>query len=391
MTRDSKHKGDDDAPLPRRWIGCSIEEEYLKEDRKSSKAERKLATSKDRSKYKKTDRDKLEAQAKALAKNPVLQKEDQIRGRVLSITPQGITVQYEEGTAICSLRGLLKKDKTQFKNLVVVGDFVFFSKQASGEGLISSVEPRQTVLSRADNLSRRKEQLIAANIDQVLITVSVMAPPLKPSIVDRYIIATRKGGMRPIILVNKIDLLQDASQDEVLLAQQKELLEAFLEAYGPQETVIAISATTGEGMKELQAVMKDKASVFSGQSGVGKSSLINTITGLDLKVGQIVEKTQKGSHTTTTANLIPLDFGGWCIDTPGIKSFGIWDLRKEDVLPYFSEIHMRGEKCKYPSCTHINEPDCAVIKALESGEISWLRYQSYVVLMDSVSREHVRR
>lgn len=390
MTRDSKHK-DDNHPLPKQWVGCSIEEEYLGHDRKSSKSERKIATAKDRSKYKKTDQDKLQAQAKALAKNPVPPKEDQIRGRVLAITPQGITVQYEEGTIVCALRGLLKKEKTQYKNLVVVGDFVYFSKQGSDEGTISSVEPRKTVLSRADNLSRRKEQLIAANIDQVMITVSVMAPPLKPAIVDRYIIATRKGGMQPIILVNKIDLLQDDAQDEALLEQQKEMYEAFLEAYGPQETVIAISASTGEGMEELQAVMKDKASVFSGQSGVGKSSLINTITGLDLKVGQIVEKTQKGAHTTTTASLIPLSFGGWCIDTPGIKSFGVWDLKKEDILPYFSEIHMGGEKCKYPNCTHTNEPECAVLKLVESGEISWLRYQSYVVLMDSVGREHVRR
>ena len=390
MSRNSKDK-DDNHPLPKQWVGCSIEEEYLGHDRKSSKSERKIATAKDRSKYKKTDQDKLQAQAKALAKNPVAPKEDQIRGRVLSITPQGITLEYDEGIIVCALRGLLKKEKTQYKNLVVVGDFVHFSKQGSDEGTISTVEPRKTVLSRADNLSRRKEQLIAANIDQVMITVSVMAPPLKSAIIDRYIIATRKGGMQPIILVNKIDLLQDDSQDEVLLEQQKEMYEAFLEAYGPQETVIAISASTGEGMDELRAVMKDKSSVFSGQSGVGKSSLINAITGLDLKVGQIVEKTQKGSHTTTTANLLPLSFGGWCIDTPGIKSFGVWDLKKEDILPYFPEIHIGGVKCKYPNCTHTNEPECAVLKLVEDGEISWLRYQSYVVLMDSVSREHVRR
>lgn len=390
MSRDSKQKNDQEPRLPKRWVGCSTEEEYFGDNRKSGKKERKIAVAKDRSKYKKTDRDKLQAQAKELAKNPLPQKEDQIRGRVLSITPQGITVQYEEGIVVCSLRGLLKKDKSQFKNLVVVGDFVLFSKTGD-EGLISSVEPRQTVLSRADNLSRRKEQLIAANIDQVMITVSVMVPPLKPSLVDRYIIATRKGGMQPIILVNKIDLLQDQTQDERLLLQEAELFEEFIKAYSPQGTVIAVSATSGEGIEELRAAMKDKASVFSGQSGVGKSSLINAMTGLDLKVGQVVEKTQKGSHTTTTANLIPLAFGGWCIDTPGIKSFGIWDLKKEDILPYFYEIHQGGDKCRYPSCTHLNEPGCAVIQAVENGEISWLRYQSYAFLMESVSREHVRR
>lgn len=373
--------------LPKRWIGCPIEEEYIREDRKSGKTERKIATAKDRSKYKKTDRDKLLSQTKT----PVQQKEEQFRGRVLSINPQGIIVQYEGGTAICSLRGLLKKDKSQFKNLVVVGDFVQFSKQASGEGLISSIEPRKTVLSRADNLSRRKEQLIAANIDQVLITVSVVKPALKPFLVDRYIIATRKGGMQPIIVINKMDLLDDESQEEQLRLQEAELLEEFLRAYSAEETVIAVSASTGQGIDELREVMRDKASVFSGQSGVGKSSLINTMTGLDLRVGQIVGKTQKGSHTTTTTNLLPLPFGGWCIDTPGIKSFGVWDLKKEDVLPYFAEIHAGGEHCKYPNCSHMNEPGCAVLKAVENGEISWLRYQSYAYLMDSVSREHVRR
>lgn len=374
-----KHK------LPKRWIGCPIEEDYIPEDRKSAKTERKIATAKDRSKYKKTDRDKQQIKA------PVQQKEAQFRGRVLSINPQGILVQYDVGTAICTLRGLLKKDKTQFKNLVVVGDFVNFSKQASGEGLISSIEPRKTVLSRADNLSRRKEQLIAANIDQVIITVSVVTPVLKPFLVDRYIIATRKGGMQPIIVINKIDLLDDKTQDEQLLLQEGELLEEFFNAYSAEETVIPVSASTGQGIDKLRDAMRDKASVFSGQSGVGKSSLINTMTGLDLRVGQVVEKTQKGSHTTTTTNLLPLPFGGWCIDTPGIKSFGVWDLKKEDVLPYFAEIHAGGEYCKYPDCSHMNEPGCAVLKAVENGEISWLRYQSYAYLMDSVGKEHIRR
>lgn len=378
MKKDPKHS------LPKRWIGCPIEEEYIGEDRKSSKLERKIAKAKDRSKYKKTDREKMQAKA------TVETKEGLLRGRVLSITPQGITVQYEEGTIICSLRGLLKKDKSQLKNLVVVGDFVLFSKQTIEEGLISSIEPRKTVLSRADNLSRRKEQLIAANIDQVIITVSVVTPALKPFLVDRYIIATRKGGMQPIIVINKIDLLEDRSQNELLL-QEGELFDEFLKAYQSQEIVIPVSPLTGKGMDKLQEIMRDKASVFSGQSGVGKSSLINAITGLDLRVGQVVEKTQKGAHTTTTANLIPLPFGGWCIDTPGIKSFGIWDLKKEDVLPYFSEIHAGGQNCRYPNCTHINEPGCAVLEAVESGEISGLRYQSYVYLMDSVSKEHIRR
>jgi ribosome biogenesis GTPase len=247
-------------------------------------------------------------------------------------------------------------------------------------------------LSRADNLSRRKEQVIAANIDQVLITVSVVDPPIKPPLVDRYIIAARKGGMEPVIVLNKIDLLKSETKDPILVAVENEIYEEFLVAYAQADIpIVSVSVETGEGLERLREVMKGKASVFSGQSGVGKSSLINAITGLDLRVGETVEKTKKGSHTTTTAQLVPLEFGGWCIDTPGIKSFGVWDLKKEEIEKYFSEIHAIGLKCKFLDCTHTHEAQCAVIEALEQEEIPPMRYESYQALIDSLSEKHVRR
>lgn len=377
--------------MSKRWVGCSIEQDYFGDDRKSGKVQRKLATSKDRSKYKKTDLEKWQKKTQ-LRESSKLDLDKYSRGRVLSITPQGILVEKDGVTITCSLRGLLKKDKSQFKNLVTVGDFVLFEKSDGGEGQIVQVEQRQTILSRADNLSRRKEQLIAANIDQVLITTSIVSPPLKPFLVDRYIIATCKGGMKPIIVVNKIDLLLDERQDPLLIAQELEIYEEFLKAYQAVGIpVIAVSATTGEGMDELREAMKDKASVFSGQSGVGKSSLINAVAGLTLRVGEVVGRTQKGSHTTTTANLLQMPFGGWCIDTPGIKSFGLWDLKKDEVEKYFSEIYAQGRSCKYPNCSHTNEKDCAVIAAVEEGMISALRFQSYQYLVYSMAREHQRR
>lgn len=381
-------KPDDDqeqSKLPKRWIGCDTEADYFGEERKSGKAHRKMATARDRSQYKKTD---MRQQAK-------LQKEfvpdDQLkRGRVLSIASQGIIVESEGEILTCTLRGSLKKEKTQFKNLVTVGDFVLFERSGTDDGLIAHVEPRRTVLSRAENLSRRKEQLIAANIDQVIITVSVVSPELKPSLVDRYIIATQKGGMEPVIVVNKIDLLEESEDPEV--EAEKELYEAFLAAYqaaGIQ--VISISAKTGEGLDLLKQAMKDKASVFSGQSGVGKSSLINAVAGQSLRVGGLVGKTNKGSHTTTTAQLIPLEMGGWCIDTPGIKSFGVWNLDKEVVEHYFPEIFDCGAECKFPDCSHLHEAGCAVVAAVEEGKISWMRYESYQALMHSISEDHFRR
>lgn len=373
--------------FPKRWVGCSVEADYFGEDRKSGKAERKMASAKDRSQYKRTDQRKQEKQQKEVVEPGKYEK-----GRVLSIASQGIIVEVDGKTLTCTLRGILKKDKTQFKNLVVVGDIVLFERNNPSEGLIVQVEPRRTVLSRAENLSRRKEQLIAANIDQVIITTSVVAPELKPSLIDRYIIATHKGGMEPIVLVNKIDLLTAPGQDPVIQEKENIIFAELLEAYRAAGVpVIPMSVNTGEGIDLLKQAMKDKSSVFSGQSGVGKSSLINAVTGQDLRVGGMVERTNKGTHTTTMAQLIPLEFGGWCIDTPGIKSFGIWDLDKEEIKNYFPEIFSVGLECRFPDCSHLHETGCAVISAVEKGEISLMRYESFQMLMQSTSEDHFRR
>lgn len=370
-----------DKHVSKRWVGCSVEADYFGDERKSSKALRKQATAKDRSKYKKSDRDKI----LKLETTQAPPSEHLLRGRVLSIASQGILVDQSGEILVCTLRGALKKEKSQHKNLVAVGDFVLLEKKSHNEGQIFHVEPRRTVLSRADNLDQRKEQLIATNIDQVLITVSVVNPPLKPPLIDRYIIATQKGGMEPVIVVNKIDLLNDNS-DEI------ELYNAFIHAYKASGVpVIPVSVVSGQGVDQLREAMRDKASVFSGQSGVGKSSLINTLAGLDIPVGHVVERTQKGTHTTSSANLILLPFGGWCIDTPGIKSFGLWKLDPDEVAAYFSEIQECVNRCRYQDCTHTGEAGCSVESAVEEGKVSALRYESYKTLMASIAREHKRR
>jgi len=380
-------KEDDRVPRPKRWREHSEESNFFGQDRKSEKYARKLASAKDRSKYKKTD---LRKQSKSKEIKSI--NEELERGRVLSIASQGIFVDVRGEIVTCTLRGVLKKDKTLAKNLIVVGDFVRFERTSAGEGLIEHIEPRRSLLSRAENLSRKKEQLIAANIDQVLITVSVALPALKPSLVDRYIIAAQKGDMEPIIVINKIDLLESEDEDKATLEQERALYGEMLKAYQIAGIpVISVSTKTGQGIDLLKEAMKDKVSVFSGQSGVGKSSLINTMTGHELRVGELVEKTQKGSHTTTTAHLIPLEFGGWCIDTPGIKSFGVWNLDKEEVEHHFPEIFTCGHQCRFPDCSHTGEEECAVIDAVEKGKISPLRYESYCALMQSISRDHFRR
>lgn len=381
---------------PSRWVRCHVEEEYLGDRRKEAKHEKKTIVARDRSKYKKTDQEKylrnLEQERTQKASSSAL-----LEGRVLSVLPQGIWVEYAQSSSesakiLCTLKGVLKKDKTQSKNIVAVGDKVLFEKTSDKEGVIACVHPRETILSRADNLSRRKEQIIAANIDQVLIVVSVVHPPLKIPVIDRYIIATQKGNMNPVIVVNKIDLLNDPQHDSLSRQVQQELLENAIGAYAVAKIpVMCVSCDTFEGIDALKEIMKGKASVFSGQSGVGKSSLINAITGLELRTGEVVEKTKKGAHTTTSAELIPLSCGGWCIDTPGIKSFGVWDLDRSEIEGYFPEIHEIGSECKFADCTHTAEAQCAVFQAVSEGKLSKIRYDSYLALTESLKQTHQRR
>jgi ribosome biogenesis GTPase / thiamine phosphate phosphatase len=358
------------------------ESDYF-DTKKEGRQARKLAQKKDRSKYKKTDQNKTQSELHDLT----LEK-----GIVVRIQPQQFFVSHEGKTTICSLRGSLKKETTKKKNIVIVGDYVRFQESGDGTGVIYSVEERKSVLSRADHLSQQREHLIAANIDQVIITISVMDPPLRGAIIDRYLIAANKGNLHPIIVCNKIDLLDDPNFPEEKRAEERELLEEYQKIYASIGfRFLPISTKTGAGIDALIACMKDKVSVFSGQSGAGKSSLINSATGLDIRVRQTVQRTKKGAHTTSSATLYPLSFGGWCIDTPGIKSFGVWDLVESDIRGYFSEIDEESTGCKFPDCRHTGEPGCAIPRAIEEGTISILRYSSYLSLLASVQQEHLRR
>ncbi|MBS0635650.1 MAG: ribosome small subunit-dependent GTPase A [Verrucomicrobia bacterium] len=351
---------------------------------KDARQERKMAKKRDRSQYKKTDQDKL------LKKEFVEPEEHLKKGIVTTVRPELFMVESEGTLYSCVLRGVLKKDKTKLKNLVIVGDIVYFAETGPETGAIASVEPRKSVLSRADHLSQQREHLIAANVDQVFITVSVIDPPLRIAIADRYLIAAEKGGLKPIIVCNKIDLLDSPEYPE--REQEREMLNECKDVYEDLGiTFLEVSAETGEGIDKLKALMKDRISVFSGQSGSGKSSLINAATGLTLKVGKTVAATRKGAHTTSSAQLLPLSFGGWCIDTPGIKSFGVWDLKEQDLRSYFDEIHAESQHCKFPDCRHDNDPGCAIPNAIEEGRISLLRYQSYLSLLASLQSKHLRR
>ncbi len=295
------------------------------------------------------------------------------KGRVISITKEHIWVQEKEKTFFCTIKGSLKQEKKEAKNLICVGDFVLFEVLDKDIGQILSIEERYSFLTRKNPL-QKKEQFIAVNVDQVFITCSVLLPPLKPLLIDRYIIACKKGNMQPVLLINKIDLLDKENR-----AFYREVVQVYKSLSIP---VLSISCKTKKGLSSLKKQMKNNTSVFSGQSGVGKSSLINFTLGLSLPVGNMSVKQYKGKHTTSQAHLIPIKGGGFCIDTPGIKSLAIYKLEKEEIKEYFEEIQAFSKDCKFQNCLHKNEPKCGVKNALEEGKISPLRYHSYQSLLE---------
>ncbi len=354
------------------------EEEFHADERKASRKERKRKQAADRSKFKKTDL------AKTIA--PTTPNDPALRqGRVISISVRGALVATETKNYLCSLRGLLKKEKIQTNNLLAVGDQVRFLPTSEDEGAIAFIEPRHSFLVRQD-IRGTQEQLIAVNIDLAILVFSLVSPPLKPSLIDRYLIAAEKGHILPLIVINKIDLLPDAS------LQEREKYEQTLTVYRKLKIpILPVSSTTGEGLEALKAQMHNHCSAFAGQSGVGKSSLLNQLFGFQLKTGILTEKTHKGSHTTSVAELFALPGGGYCIDTPGVRSFSLWEFTQADILHHFKEIRASAKRCKYSDCLHREEPNCAVRRALKRGTISSLRFASYLSLLEETEHKELRR
>ncbi len=357
------------------------EEAYFKKKPISTKELQKKAKNNDRSKYKKSNLD--QAQKREGLTAPINTKQTTI-GRVVTLSREGYQVVTDDKKRVlCSLKGSLKKDKTLNKNLVVVGDRVRFSPIDDSYGVIVATEPRSSELVRLDNLKRRQKQLIAANIDQVFITVCLFAPCLKPFLIDRYILAAIKSGIEPIIVVNKMDYLENRPDfiSDKQFKQDKDHLESLIAMKKTYPfKIFFVSCETGENIDLIKKEMVGKTSVFAGQSGTGKSSLLNILLSKNLKTGRVKEKTCKGSHTTSISSLIDLGSDSYCIDTPGIKSFGIWNLCKEDLPLAFPEFKPFSDQCKFRQCAHKTETGCAVKKGVEEGLLPKVRYLSYIQL-----------
>jgi ribosome biogenesis GTPase len=267
----------------------------------------------------------------------------------------------------CAVRRLLKNLATQERSIVATGDRVWIRPAPGDEGFIERVEPRHGLLTRA---SRGREHVLVANVDQVVFVMSLVEPALKPHLIDRYLASAEQGGIAPILCLNKADLIEHASVQPLI---------GFYEQLGVPTCLT--SATTGSGIERLREKLRGRQTVFSGQSGVGKSSLLNAIEPeLGLRVREVSETTQKGKHTTTTAELIRLKLGGWVVDTPGIRQFQLWDIIPQEVEGFFAEFRPFVPLCSFPDCSHTHEERCAVKDAVRRRLISPRRYTSYLGL-----------
>jgi len=258
------------------------------------------------------------------------------------------------------------------KNVLAVGDRVHLSEEG-GAFRVQRVLPRRTVLARPDPLHQHMQRLIAANVDVVIHVVSVKAPPLRPRLIDRFLIAVQRGGAQPVIAVNKVDLLDD---------QERETEMARLATYRDLAVpVIACSTRSGEGLEELRAQVEGKMAALVGHSGVGKSSILNALDEtLLLATNTLHRKRATGRHTTSASTLYDFGGGTYLIDTPGIREFGLWDLDRESLRDYFPEFDEAAELCRFTDCTHVHEPDCEVKDRVERGELNRARYETYARL-----------
>lgn len=317
----------------------------------------------------------------------MLLKQPDQTGLVVKTHSGFYTVQTDIHLIICQLRGTLKQANKKTE-LCVIGDRVTVEAAADStntlRGTITSILPRERVLSRVEpsayaGTSTEREQVLIANLDQAVFVFAAAKPSPNPRTLDRFLVAAEKAEISSIVIViNKADIATD---------ETRELIAIYEQVGYP---VLHVSAAQGIGIEALREQLSGQISIFTGPSGVGKSSLLNAIQpGLGQAIGAVSEKLTKGKHTTVNAELIPLQAGGYVADTPGIRTLAPWDVEPHELDGYFREFRPYVSECGFSDCTHLNEPGCAVIAAVERGEISPIRYDSYSRLRVQLEEEYV--
>ncbi|WP_306354089.1 ribosome small subunit-dependent GTPase A [Flavobacterium sp. '19STA2R22 D10 B1'] len=307
-------------------------------------------------------------------------------GTVYKSTGSWYTVKSEQGDFMeCRMKGKFRMKGIKSTNPIAVGDIVDYDLEETSDtttGVINKIHDRKNYIVRKSvNLSKQLH-IIASNIDQVFLLVTINNPPTMTSFIDRFLVTAEAYGIEAVLIFNKIDTYDEATSDEQLYLQYTYSQIGY--------KCLRVSSTEGTGIEKLKEMMIGKVSMFSGHSGVGKSTLVNAMEPtLHLKTAIISEQHKQGQHTTTFAEMYDLSFDARIIDTPGIKGFGIVDMEKHEISGYFPEFFKLQDKCKFNNCLHKEEPHCAVKDALEKDEIAWSRYRSYIQILEG-DDEHYR-
>ena len=307
-------------------------------------------------------------------------------GLVIKNTGSAYTVSTPDGREIdCKIKGRFRLKGIRTTNPVAVGDNVVIETNPDGSAYITDIRPRKNyIIRRASNLSK-EAHIIAANLDQVCLIVTLTHPVTSTTFIDRFLSTAEAYRVPAVIVINKTDLL--TSPDDLALLDAVSYLYSSI-GY----TVVHASARTGDGLADLRALLTGKISLLSGNSGVGKTTLINDlIPDLHLRTAEISATHLTGMHTTTFSEMFPLPEGGYIIDTPGVKGFGTIDYDKYEVAHFFPEIFRESQNCGYGNCTHTHEPGCAVLKALDENRIAASRYASYLSILDDIDHEKYRK
>lgn len=300
-------------------------------------------------------------------------------GTVYKSTGSWYSVKSQEGVFYeCRIKGKFRIKGIKSTNPLAVGDRVDFDLETSNNtetGVINKIHDRENYIVRKSVNLSKQTHIIASNIDQVFLLITIDNPPTFTSFIDRFLVTAQAYSIKTILVFNKIDTY---NEDTIL---EVKYLEHIYRNIGYE--CVSVSAKTGENIDKIKALMEGKVSVFTGHSGVGKSTLVNTIEpSLDLKTKSISTQHSQGQHTTTFAEMFDLSFNAKIIDTPGIKGFGVVDMEKEEISDYFPEFFKLSQDCKFNNCLHIEEPKCAVKDALDKDEIAASRYRSYVQIIE---------